>query len=203
MIVFETFVFALFALIGGVYAKFVWKRRRLYELADQIPGPKGLPLLGMAHKFLTGDSNMFLKVSQSFYGLKKFWIGPELFVLVDTPEGIQTVLNSQKCINKSPLYDLMPMNRGLGIVGGDVWKRHRRLLDPSFHLEVIKKMIPIFNDKTSCLVESLKKEVGTCFDFQKYAMPCTLETLSLAIMDTDRDYQSDPLSNDYGYHVEM
>lgn len=35
---------------------FRWRRRRMYELADKIPGPVGLPLIGIALEALGKDS---------------------------------------------------------------------------------------------------------------------------------------------------
>ena len=48
--------YILIGLITAWYMKFRWNRRNLYRLADKIHGPKGLPLIGVAFKFLGKDS---------------------------------------------------------------------------------------------------------------------------------------------------
>jgi hypothetical protein len=37
-----------FCIVG--FIQFWWNRRRFRELADKIPGPKGLPIIGVIHE---------------------------------------------------------------------------------------------------------------------------------------------------------
>jgi hypothetical protein len=49
---FKMFILRLiFASVVVAVCWFWWSRRRFRELANRIPGPKGLPLIGNVHKF--------------------------------------------------------------------------------------------------------------------------------------------------------
>jgi hypothetical protein len=55
------------------FIRFWWKRRKFRELADKIPGPNGLPLIGVIHKAFglnaTGEivvDSIAIKLNPSF-----------------------------------------------------------------------------------------------------------------------------------------
>lgn len=208
MSVLQPLVFGIFVSLVALYARFVWSRRRLYELANRIPGPQGLPLIGHGHKFVNMEFTEILptlvEISKSLPSLKKVWIGPELLVFADTPEALRIVLNSQHCLDKSYLYDILMVPKGLVVAGGQMWKDHRKILNPSFSVGVLQHLVPIFDEKTKILVNNLKVKVGDKqFDIYDYVTACSLETLLKGTMDFDRDIQSDPFDNEYLKNIEM
>ena len=56
MLVLHSILIVLISVLAALYAKFRWNRRHLYRLASKIPGPKGLPLFGVALKLLGKNS---------------------------------------------------------------------------------------------------------------------------------------------------
>lgn len=56
MIVLNALLVGVFTALLAYYLIYRWKRRRLYELAAKIPGPVGLPLIGIAFELLGKDS---------------------------------------------------------------------------------------------------------------------------------------------------
>lgn len=43
----------------------------------------------------------------------KAYVGPLLFVTIDQPEDMQTILTSSHCLDKPYVYDYMPYNNGI------------------------------------------------------------------------------------------
>ena len=207
MLVLQSLVFGCFICLLAFYGNFVWRRRRLYYLASKIPGPKGLPLLGMAHKFINVDFttilNTFISMSSGYTSISKVWLGPELLIFAADPESLKIVLNSDHCLDKSPFYKALMLNQGLVAGGGQMWKTHRKVLNPSFNIGVLKPLIPLFDEKSKILIKNLKEEIGKePFDIFEYISSCSLETLLKGTMEVDRDIQSDPLKNEYIHNIE-
>lgn len=180
----------------------------MYELAEKIPGPKGWPLIGIGHKLLAQDFQKIFQIldeiSNQYDSLVKAWLGPELLIFADTPEALQIVLNSPNCLDKSPLYDVMLLTKGLLIVSGEMWRSHRKILNPAFSVRVIQELIPTFDEKSKRFAEKLKAEVGKKpFDVSTYMAACSLETILKGTLNVDRDIQSDPHNNEYVNDVEV
>lgn len=77
------------------------------KIAASIPEPKGSSLVGVAFK-VTGVDAMFnylMRLTDDFGSPVKFWYGPaKLVVLVDTPEELKIILNSEDSLNKPVFY---------------------------------------------------------------------------------------------------
>lgn len=208
MLVLQSLIIGLITFLVALLASFWWSRRRLYYLAAKLPGPKGIPLLGLAHKIINADFkeifDLLSSLSQNYGSPVSAWLGPEFVVVADTPESLQIVLNSQKCLNKSPLYDVLILTKGLLVGSGDLWKRHRKILNPAFSIGILQKIIPTFDDKAKIFVRNMEAKVGgEAFDVYEYMSPCSLESLLKVTMDYDRDFQSKPLDNEYLHHIEL
>jgi cytochrome P450 len=202
MLVLKSLLFGLLIFLAAFCACFWWSRRRLYHLAAKIPGPKGWPLIGMGHKFINADYKQIFQTlidaTKGYDTIMKIWIGPELVIFAHTPESLQIVLNSQKCLDKSPLYDVLILKAGLLVANGNVWRNHRKILSSAFSIGVLKSLVPTFDEKSKMFVKNLEVEVGKKpFDVYGYTSACSLETLLKGTMSTDRDIQSDPLQNEY------
>jgi cytochrome P450 len=204
----QSLVFGFAIFLIAVYASFWWSRRRLYYLAAKLPGPRGLPFLGVAYllinKSFTEIFNLITTITNGYGSPGAVWLGPELMVFADTPESLQIVLNSQKCLDKSPLYDVLVLTKGLLVGSGELWRRHRKILNPSFSIGILQQLIPTFDDKSKIFVKNLEKEVGNePFDVYGYMSACSLETLLKGTMEIDRDVQSKPFESEYIHHIEV
>lgn len=119
-----------------------------------------------------------MEYHQKTYGsLSKIWLGPKLLVYVDTPKDIETILTSQICLDKGNSYKFIQKVIGLGLITlrGQQWKEHRKLLNPSFHYNIVNKFTPIFNKHLRMLVKNLESQQNETID--------VLETLKTASMD--------------------
>lgn len=183
-------------------AIYKWKRRRMYKLASEMPGPKGYPIIGNALSVFGEDNSAAFK-NLTGYAIdyptpSLVWYGPYCVVLIDQAKDLQIVLNSSKCQDKSEVYQFVGLTKGLVVAGGSLWKTHRKLLDPSFHINVLQSFIPVFNEKSRRLVREFEKRLNQPEDdvFLQLSA-CTLETLLNTMFGIERDIQSDAQSNTY------
>lgn len=92
-------------------------RKNLYKCADTIPGPKGYPVLGVI-PYLMGKKNdeileTICDVLKPYGTLAKVWFGPVFAVIIENPNYLKIILNSEKCLNKVFAYEFLDVNLGL------------------------------------------------------------------------------------------
>uniref|UniRef100_A0A336MZ37 CSON003376 protein n=1 Tax=Culicoides sonorensis TaxID=179676 RepID=A0A336MZ37_CULSO len=148
-------------------------RRNMLKLAEKIPGPPGLPIIGNALDFLGSSHVIFRNViekGRDFNHVIKVWIGPKLLVFLVDPRDIELVLGSQVYIDKAPEYRFFKpwLGDGLLISTGSKWRSHRKLIAPTFHLNVLKSFIDLFNENSRLVVEKMAKEGKKTFDAHDY-----------------------------------
>ncbi|KFK38824.1 hypothetical protein AALP_AA3G165400 [Arabis alpina] len=85
------------------------------------------------------------------YGRTFFtWLGPIPTITIMDPEHIKEVLNKIYDFQKPHVF---PLGRfiatGLFSHDGDKWAKHRTIINPAFHLEKIKNMVPAFHQTCS------------------------------------------------------
>lgn len=125
--------------------------------------------------------------------LSKKWIG--LFcLLVDIrkPDYIQKILNSDKCIERAAFYSF-PYKTGLLISSGEVWKRHRKILNPAFSSNKLNRFLPIVNEKARKLTNVLNDYVDKeAFNIIRLLSALTLESLLRTSFGLERDFIHNP-----------
>ncbi|XP_057451001.1 cytochrome P450 72A68-like [Lotus japonicus] len=157
----------IFALIWAWRVlNWLWLRPKKLERLLREQGLKGNP-----YKFLVGDMNDFLNMqkeaqskpmglsddivshvspyfehSVNKHGKNSFiWFGPTPRFTCTDPELIKDVLNK---IYDFPKPDNNPLAKllvsGLVTHEGEIWRKHRKIINPAFSLEKLKIMLPIF-----------------------------------------------------------
>ncbi|CAH8364790.1 unnamed protein product [Eruca vesicaria subsp. sativa] len=90
------------------------------------------------------------------------WIGPTPVIMITNPEHIKEVFSKIQDFEStvsSPLVKLLV--GGVASYKGDKWARHRRIINPAFHLEKIKNIVPAFyhcSSEVVCQWERLFKD---------------------------------------------
>ncbi|CAE5967298.1 unnamed protein product [Arabidopsis arenosa] len=96
------------------------------------------------------------------YGRTLFtWLGPIPTITIMDPEQIKEVFNKVydfQRVHTFPLARLIAA--GLASYEGDKWAKHRRIINPAFHLEKIKNMVPAFHQSCSKIVGEWDKLVS-------------------------------------------
>ncbi|KAF5284527.1 hypothetical protein FQR65_LT13512 [Abscondita terminalis] len=180
--------FALF------YAYWWLSRRHMLELAEKIPGPKGWPIIGNALEFVGSSSQIFRTIynlSFKYETVARAWLGPKLLVFLTDPRDVEVILSSSVHIDKASEYRFFKpwLGNGLLISTGQIWKTHRKLIAPTFHLNVLKGFIDLFNANSRATVEKLRKENGKTLDCHDYMSEATVEILLETAMGVSKSTQ--------------
>nr|QAV52439.1 cytochrome P450 monooxygenase 72A553 [Barbarea vulgaris subsp. arcuata] len=95
------------------------------------------------------------------YGRTYFtWFGPIPTITIMDPEQIKEVFNKVYEFQKPHTFPLGTLiAKGLANYDGDKWAKHRRIINPAFHLEKIKNMVPAFHQSCSEIVGEWDKLV--------------------------------------------
>ncbi|CAL1675294.1 unnamed protein product [Lasius platythorax] len=176
------------------YIYFRISHRHMIELAEKLPGPDGLPLIGNALMFTGSADSVFRTIyrkSFEYDQVIRLWLGPKLMVFLMDPRDVEIILSSQVYIDKSTEYRFFEpwLGNGLLISTGPKWRAHRKLIAPTFHLNVLKSFIDLFNANSRAVVEKLRKEGDNEFDIHDYMSECTVEILLETAMGVSKSTQ--------------
>ncbi|XP_010060784.2 cytochrome P450 72A15 isoform X1 [Eucalyptus grandis] len=104
----------------------------------------------------------FLHQSSQTYGKDSFmWIGPTPGVRITNPEQLKEIFSN---INEYPKPGPNPLVKllGDGLVNheGEKWTRYRKIINPAFHMEKLKLMLPAFYSSCTEMVGRWEKLVS-------------------------------------------
>ena len=60
---------------------------------------------------------------------------------------------------------------------GDKWRSHRKLIAPTFHHNVLKSFIGLFNKNSKTIINKMEREIGKTFDVHDYMSTVTVDIL--------------------------
>lgn len=160
-----------------------WKPRRL-ERALRAQGLKGTP-----YRFLYGDLKDNARLNKEarskpisphshsiiprvapffFHSMKEHgkisftWFGPTPRVIIADPELIREVLSNKFGHFQKPKIKIARSSApGLASLEGEKWAMHRRIINPAFHVEKLKRMLPAFAACCSELISRWENFVGS------------------------------------------
>jgi cytochrome P450 len=174
-----------------------WSRRNLVNLAYKIPGPKTYPIVGHAIEFCKDNEKFYKKLCETlkqFTPMCRLWLGPLLFVFLSEPNDLEKILGNPKLVYKSKLYKVLEELYGDGLItnGGEKWRRHRKIITPTFHFKILEQFVDIFNVNSWILVKKLRTLAGdgstTVTVFPHVAL-CTLDMICQTAMGVNIEAQ--------------
>ncbi|XP_067003074.2 cytochrome P450 4C1 [Anabrus simplex] len=177
-------ILLLFLLTVCVWCiKFWWSRRRLRELAAQIPGPPTIPLLGNIHYLFEGPEKAFYLIRDLVdrYERKafRFWMGHSLYICTTNAEDVEQICVKERFLDRDRI--IMGalekfFGKGLLTCEGEYWKHQRKVVAPSFKTYVLESYYSVFNIQACNLVNQLEKFIcGDVFDIYEVLSLCTLD----------------------------
>ena len=108
-----------------------------------IPGPRGLPLLGVMPEMVGDMLGLFMKTAREYGGLAQFKLLNKTYILAAHPDYVKYILqdNHKNYIRgRSVETGRVLLGNGLPLIDGDFWLRERRMLQPAFHRERLAKL---------------------------------------------------------------
>lgn len=126
--------------------------------------------------------------------LVKIWFLHIMGIIVNSPELIQKVFNSDICMEKPYLaYKLFNLDNGLLSSRYPRWKHDRRFFNNSFKISTLQSFIPVFIETADKLTSEIASYVdGNSFNILDYTIRCTLKmicstSLGMKISDAEND----------------
>ncbi|XP_023736519.1 cytochrome P450 CYP72A219 [Lactuca sativa] len=198
-----------FMLIVLVYAwmffNWVWLTPKNTEKSLRDQGLKGT-----SYKFLYGDVKEIVKMiteaslkpinltddilprvlsfahnAVTTHGKNCFtWAGPKPILHITDPTMIREMFGKyedfQKAKGSNPLLTLLA--KGLVLVEGDQWVKHRKIINPAFHVEKLKHMVPAFYVSCDEMIkkweDTLKEESSCEMDVWPHLTTMTSDVIS-------------------------
>ncbi|XKL62373.1 hypothetical protein PGB90_002206 [Kerria lacca] len=155
-----------------------------WNLGNKIPGPKPLPIVGNGLTFARKRNilNLLIELYRKYGSVYRLWLGKQLFVVISNPKDMEFFLSRPENLSKSASYKMLePLfgKTGLIISDADIWRVHRKQINPSFHSKLVEKSVPVILENGQILIEQLKKKIDhPDFDIRNFVEKCTLDILS-------------------------
>ncbi|KAL3332796.1 hypothetical protein AABB24_033055, partial [Solanum stoloniferum] len=154
------------------------------ELSKSIEDAKSKPL-NVSDDDLTPRILPYFVQTIKKYGKNCFiWVGPKPLVIVGDPEVIRDVF-SKHALYQKPKYPPQTKSLAKGILSyeEDKWAKHRKILNPAFHMEKIKDMLHAVHLSCSEMVSQWEevvsmKESSTELDIWPYFQRLTSDVIS-------------------------
>ncbi|ROT63647.1 Cytochrome P450 4C1 [Penaeus vannamei] len=175
-------LYALAPVLAALLLGQIYRRQRKIWLIEQLPGPKGLPLVGNLLHMWVDHEELFRRLCKicDLGNVARFWVGSKPYCIVSSARAVETILSSSKHIDKSWDYTLFRPWLGEGLVtsSGVKWHTHRKMLTPAFHFKILEDFVEVFTAQAETLVEKLKtKADGRPFDIYNDITLCALDII--------------------------
>ncbi|XP_055908580.1 probable cytochrome P450 313b1 [Eupeodes corollae] len=188
-------------LLGSIlilWIYFLWSRRHYYIVAWKLPGPIGLPLLGVGLRMT--DPEKFLsyltEITNKYSSPCISWMGSKCFLYTSDPETVETVFNSPSCTNKGDFYKFMASSIGDGLFTSSSprWNKHRKLINPAFSRQIINQFLPIFDSSANILITKLQTNGDEKQHLYDLLKKCVLKAACQTTMGKEMEFQNDRFS---------
>ncbi|XP_063683456.1 cytochrome P450 4F4-like [Bolinopsis microptera] len=142
----------------------------------------------------TGYGNGALSIlnfSGSGFHLKNYYrIGPYNFVATSHPKSIRALLKDKP--EKTWLYrfGIDWLGDGLLFSKGKKWFTRRKMMTPSFHFDLLKSYLDIFNDTTNVMVDQIRENGQEPVEIFPKALAMTLDTILRCLVHYETNCQT-------------
>lgn len=178
---FVVLVSVLFALLCVIELKKFYLNRTKLKNFNQFDG---FPIIGSGYKFIGRKNDDLFKQFTRIYSqefpkdtIKYDWYLNKLVVVIDDPNDLKLCLNSDKCIDKPFVYDYFSAGQGIFNSKKQVWKPHRRALNPTLSPKMVSSFIPIFNEKFKITADQMERYIGQNVDLHRPMFKASAEAI--------------------------
>ncbi len=153
----------------------------------QAPGPKGLPFLGSLLAMRKNAMDLMVRTARDYGGIAQIKLGPERAFLVNDPEFLKYVYQDhvKNFVKQTKAWKMFRLIFGDGLLtsDGELWRRQRRLMQPSFHRERIGGLVQVMREATQEMLQAWQGFTpGRSFDLSSEMMRLTLRIVGETLL---------------------
>ena len=129
-----------------------------------IPGPRGLPFLGVMPEMVHDMLGLFEKTAREFGGIAQFKLLNSTYLLITHPDYVKYILqdNYKNYIRgRSVETGRVLLGNGLPLIDGQFWLHERRLLQPAFHREKISTLADTMGQVIDSFLRNWEQKAGS------------------------------------------
>ncbi|XP_052003299.1 cytochrome P450 4B1 [Xyrauchen texanus] len=198
-------VFALAPLVYILLAvvNLMIKRRRGMRILEPFPGPPAHWLLGHVKEFRQDGADLakIVRWGEQYPIAFPLWFGPSVsFLNIHHPSYMKTILASTEPKDDVAYTFLVPwIGEGLLVSDGQKWFRHRRLLTPGFHYDVLKPYVKLIADSTKIMLDKWEVHAKSeeSFELFQHVSLMTLDSIMKCAFSCNSNCQTESGSNPY------
>ncbi|KAL3073672.1 hypothetical protein niasHT_039212 [Heterodera trifolii] len=168
---------------------FVFRHLKLRRQFSSVPSPRSYPFIG--HMLITkpdieetiGQIMAMAYLYPSHPRMTAFWIGPTPTIMIYSATLLESITGNTDHLNKGFSYEFLRPWLGNGLLTScaEQWRPRRKLLTPTFHYDILKLFLHIFNHQSSILVQKLHKisqeNKGLVADVSPLVSLCALDII--------------------------
>lgn len=154
-----------------------------------IPGPSGLPVIGVAHRLRRDPLGFSLDTASRYGDVSSLKIGAQSLILVNHPDLVEQVLSSNHAgYRKSDYYRRLRPLFGEGMIAadGENWRTQRSAASHAFSGDMLRRLVDVSVVRTLEMAERWRHagRLGTPVDIADEFMRLTLDILTRVLFQT-------------------
>ncbi|CAM8911546.1 unnamed protein product [Rhodiola kirilowii] len=127
------------------------------ELMDLMLNASSQPISPFSHNILPRVLSFYHHWKKIYGGTFLVWFGSTVRLTVADPDLIREIFASKsEFYEKSEAHPQMKQLEGDGLLSlkGEKWARHRKIINPAFHMENLKLMVPVVAGRVSEMLDT-------------------------------------------------
>ncbi|MBT6156637.1 MAG: cytochrome P450 [Planctomycetaceae bacterium] len=124
----------------------------------KAPGPRGDFLLGCLSHFQRDAIGLLSRSAQEYGDVVRFRMGPVVAHLVNHPQHVEHVLlhGAENYDKQTRSVSKIRATCGDSLLtsDGEMWRRHRQLIQPAFRQETLERFVPVITETTNAMLKN-------------------------------------------------